>query len=162
MLKRALLFPALLGLGAATAFAQSNPRGEAKATVSGKTVAIEYGRPSLKGRDMLAQAEVGQAWRMGADSATTLNTEADLSFGGTTVPKGTYVLRATKVAADKWHLNVHKQDEARTKVADVPLDPTKLPASVETFTIDLTGQQDKGKLSLKWGTTGLETSFTAK
>ena len=162
MLKRALLFPALVGLSAATAFAQANPRGEAKATVSGKTVAIEYGRPSLKGRDMLGQAEVGKPWRMGADSDTTLSTEADLSFEGTTVSKGSYVLKATKVAADKWHLTVHKQDEAKTKVADVPLTPTKLPASVETFTIDLTGEQANGKLSLKWGTTGLETSFTAK
>ena len=79
MLKRLALLAAAVVV-AAPAFAQ-NPRGEAKASVAGKTVAIDYGRPSLKGRDMLGQAQVGQSWRMGADAATGLKTEADLSFG---------------------------------------------------------------------------------
>jgi hypothetical protein len=160
MLKRLALLGAALFV-AAPVFAQ-NSRGEAKATVAGKAVTIDYGRPSLKGRDMLGQAQVGQSWRMGADAATGLKTDADLSFGEVRVPKGEYVLTATKVAADKWQLNVLSKSEERAKVADVPLTVSKLDASVEQFTIELKGDQDKGELVLRWGTTALGTSFTGK
>jgi hypothetical protein len=160
MLKRFALVAAAV-CAAAPAFAQGNPRGEATATLSGKAVAIEYGRPSLKGRDMLGQAQVGQAWRMGADAATGLKTEADLAFGAVKVPKGEYILTATKVAADQWQLNVLSKAD-RSRIADVPLSTSKLPASVEQFTIDLKAEKDKGELKLSWGTTALATTFTGK
>jgi hypothetical protein len=160
MLKRFAL-AAVAFCVAAPVFAQGNPRGEAKATLAGKLVAIDYGRPSLKGRDMLGQAQVGQAWRMGADAATGLKTDADLAFGAVNVPKGDYILTATKVAADQWQLNILSKAD-RSKVADVPLTASKTPASVELFTIDVTGEKDKGELTLSWGSTALATTFTAK
>ena len=160
MLKRIAL-AALAVMVAGPAFAQMNPRGEAKAMVAGKAVSIEYGRPSLKGRDMLGQAQIGQAWRMGADAATSLKTDADLSFGSVAVPKGEYVLTATKVAADQWHLNVLSKAD-RSKVADIPLAQGKLDASVETFTVALKGEKDEGELEMHWGTTALKAPFTAK
>ena len=160
MLKRSAL-AALAVMVAASAFAQGNPRGEAKATVAGKAVSIEYGRPSLKGRDMLGQAQVGQAWRMGADAATGLKTDADLSFGSVVVPKGEYVLTATKIASDQWHLNVLSKAD-RAKVADIPLTQAKLDASVEIFTIALEGEKDKGEFEMQWGTTALKAAFTGK
>jgi hypothetical protein len=159
MMKRIACAAAVLAL-AAPAFAQ-NPRGEAKATVAGKAVSIDYGRPSLKGRDMLGQAQVGQAWRMGADAATSLKTDADLTFGTVSVPKGEYILTATKVSADAWHLNVLAKAD-RAKVADVPLTSGKAAASAEQFTIDLTGEGSKGALKLTWGATTLQAAFTGK
>jgi hypothetical protein len=160
MLKRMALAAAAVAL-AVPVFAQGNPRGEAKATVAGKTVSIDYGRPSLKGRDMLGQAQVGQAWRMGADAATRLLTEADLTFGSVSVPKGEYVLTATKVAADQWHLNVLDKTD-RSKVADIPLTLDKVEPGVEMFTVELQGDKDKGEFVMKWGTTTLQASFTGK
>lgn len=160
MLKRFAL-AAIAVCVASSAFAQANPRGAAKAVVAGKEVSVDYGRPSLKGRDMLGQAAVGQAWRMGADAATGLKTDADLSFGDVNVPKGEYILTATKVAADVWHLNVLAKAD-RAKVADVPLAASKTPASVELFTIDIKGEKDKGELKLSWGTIALAAPFTAK
>jgi hypothetical protein len=160
MLKR-LLFVAALCAFAAPAFPQGNPRGEAKATVAGKEVSIDYGRPSLKGRDMLAQARVGTPWRLGADAATTLTTEADLAFGDTTVPKGTYILTATKVDADTWHLNVLDQAD-RAKVADVALTPAKVDEETETLTIKLTGEGEKGSFEMTWGKTALKANFSGK
>jgi len=157
MIKRIALI-AVLVASAFPALAQ-NPRGEATATVAGKAVSIDYGRPSLQGRDMLAKAEVGQAWRLGADAATTLKTAADLDFGGKKVPKGDYVLTATKVDADTWVLNVAGKE---AKVAEIPLTSGKADPAVETFTIDLKSEKDKGELALRWGTLLLKTSFTGK
>lgn len=138
-----------------------NPRGEAKATLAGKAVAIEYGRPALKGRDMLGQAQVGQAWRMGADAATTLTTEADLAFGAAAVPKGKYVLTAKKVAEGQWSLLVNKEDRSAV-VAEVPLASSKLGESVEMLTIELRGEKGAGEFEMKWGTTALKAPFSAK
>jgi DUF2911 family protein len=158
MLHRAAAVVACLAL-AASAFAQRNPRGEAKLKLAGKAVAVEYGRPSLKGRDMLGQAQVGQDWRMGADAATTLSTEADLTFGRVQVPKGSYTLKARKVAADQWGLTVWRSDKL---VAEVPLESTKPPETVEVFTINLAEDKGQGVFRMSWGDRALSAHFTAK
>ncbi len=160
MLKRFVFVAALIGL-AAPAFPQANPRGEAEATFAGKSVSIEYGRPSLKGRDMLAQAKAGQSWRMGSDAATSLTTEVDLEFGDVSVPKGTYILTATKGEAGKWVMNVLAKED-REKVADVSLAPSKTEEATETFTIHLKAEGNEGRVKLLWGKTALKATFTAK
>jgi Protein of unknown function (DUF2911) len=160
MLKHRAVVACLLAMGVSPVLAHGAPRGEAKATVAGKAISVDYGRPSLNGRDMLGQAQVGTPWRMGADGPTTLTTDADLTFGAVSVPKGSYVLKATKTAEDKWTLNVLKKDG--TAAGDVPFVVGKLPESVEMFTIDAHGEKDAGDLELKWGTTSLKASFTAK
>lgn len=139
--------------------AAQNPRGEAKATVGGKAVSIDYGRPSLRGRDMIAQLEVGRPWRMGADAATTLKTEANLAFGTLQVPPGSYVLTLTKATVDTWLLNVKAGDKA---VADIPLVESKAAAPVETLTIDLKGEKAAGEFQMSWGSLVLKAPFSAK
>jgi len=157
---RAVGITVVLSLAAAAAFPAE--RGEAKATVAGKAVSIDYGRPSLQGRDMLGQAKVGTPWRMGADSPTRLKTAAELTFApGVVVPPGEYVLTATKTAPDKWQIDVKRESGDPIEVS---LASKTLPASVETFTIELTPDKDKnkGELALKWGTVALTTPFTAR
>jgi hypothetical protein len=146
-----------LALTALEARAQVAPRGEAKVTLAGKSIAIEYGRPALKGRDMLGQLPPEQPWRLGADSDTTLKTAADLSFGSVVVPKGDYVLSVKRSAEGKWRLIATGE-----KVVEVPLTETKLPASVEVFTIELTGKGNSGQFVAKWQTAQLSAPFTAK
>ena len=70
---------ALVAVLTATTVVAQEQRGETKATVAGKAVSVEYGRPVLAGRDMLGQAKVGTPWRMGSGSPTSLKTEADLT-----------------------------------------------------------------------------------
>ena len=159
MMKRMALL-ALVAL-APLGLAQGSDRGAARLAVGSKTFSIDYGRPGLKGRDMLGQSQVGLAWRMGADAATSLKTEADLAFGAVNVPKGEYILTATKVAADTWHLNVLAKAD-RAKVAEIPLTQGTLPQSVEMFTIALKGEKEKGEFEMHWGTTALKAAFTGK
>jgi hypothetical protein len=147
-----------LGLAAA-ATAQMNPRGEARVTLAGKPIVVDYGRPSLKGRDMLAKAEVGQEWRMGADTATTLDTPVSLSFGSTRVPPGEYVLRAKKVSDTDWVLKLERDGKA---AAEVPLQGSPLDKSVEMFTIDLAEEKGQGVFRMSWGNLALATRFTVK
>jgi hypothetical protein len=147
-----------LGLAAA-ASAQMNPRGEAKLTLAGQPIVVDYGRPSLKGRDMLGKAEVGQEWRMGADAATTLETPVSLHFGKTDVAPGTYVLRAKKVSDTDWVLKLEKDGKP---AAEVPLQTGPLDQSVEVFTIDLVQEKGEGVFRMSWGNRVLSTRFTAK
>jgi hypothetical protein len=161
MNKRYAMLAGLLA-AAVPALAHGADRGEAKASVGGKTVTVDYGRPSLKGRDMLGQAEVGKPWRMGSDASTTLKTEADLQFGSLAVPKGDYVLSATKVAPDKWEMTLTKAADDKAALGSVPLTPAKVADSVETFTIDLAGKGNAGEFTMTWGLTALKASFTGK
>ena len=91
------LIPIAVLAVAASAHAQSDraPRETVTALVNGKKVAVEYGRPSLKGRtvkDLLAQLPPNRVWRAGVDQATTLTTETDVLIGGKRVPAGKYTL----------------------------------------------------------------------
>lgn len=149
-----------VGLGLApAATAQMNPRGEAKVTLAGKPIVVEYGRPSLRGRDMLGMAAVGDEWRMGADSATTLKTPVGLRFGSTDVPAGEYVLKAKKVSAKDWVLKLEREGAA---AAEIPLKASALDSSVEVFTIDLAEEKGQGTFRMSWGNLALATPFTAK
>lgn len=71
------------------------PRETVTAEIDGKTVAIEYGRPALKGRamgELLSQLPEDRVWRAGVDQATTLTTPVDLMIGETRVPAGKYTV----------------------------------------------------------------------
>ena len=163
MRARALFASSVLAAAAITlpsaATAQMNPRGEARVTLAGKTIVVDYGRPSLKGRDMLGKAAVGDEWRMGADDATTLKTESALRFGSTAVAAGEYVLRAKKVSETDWVLKLSKDGAT---VAEAPLTASPLEKSVELFTIELVEEKGQGVLRLSWGNRALSVRFTAK
>ena len=95
--RTAVLMASALALGT-TAFAQPAdraPRETVIATLNGKKVAVEYGRPALKGRkvaELLGQLPPSRVWRLGVDQATTLTTEVPVLIGGVKVPAGKYTL----------------------------------------------------------------------
>jgi hypothetical protein len=164
-LKQTCAMGAVLILSALPGLAHGADRGKATVTLSGKTVSIDYGRPNLNARDMLGKAEIGKPWRLGADASTTLASEGDLAFGALAVPKGSYVLTATRTGESAWALNIARpgKDNARAeKVGDVPLTIATLPESVEQLTIDLKAEGPGASLTISWGKTALKTSFTAK
>ena len=129
-MKQALVIAAVL-LTQFSLEAQQDLRGTAEVTLKGKKVSIEYGRPSLRGRDMLGKAEPGMKWRMGMNAPTTMKTEANLVSGGVSIPAGDYKLQAKCVGADQWELLLNGDE------AVVPLKTEVVDANVETFTIYL-------------------------
>jgi hypothetical protein len=92
---------------AGSALAQGSPRGAASATVGGKKVSVDYGRPALKGRnldDLLKQLPADRIWRAGENQVTTLTTEGPISVGGKTVPAGKYSVYVHAAEGGAWDL----------------------------------------------------------
>jgi len=148
--------------------AAEGDRGTAIATFSGVVVSIDYGRPQLKGRDMLAQATDGMVWRMGMNEATEIKTDADLKFGETVIPKGSYSLWMKKIGPDQWHLVFNKktgvwghEHPAADDFAETPLTMSTNAESVERFTVELTAANETtGALKAIWGTALLSAELT--
>ncbi len=174
-MKRLLM--AVLAIGvivvvAQSGLAQGNPRGTAKISVGGKTISVEYGRPSLKGRpvaDMLARLKPGDFWRLGADKSTTFSNTADLQFGDVTVPNGEYSLWAERAADNSWKLVFNKQHgqwgtqhDTSQDLASVPLVETKGSNPAEMVTITLTKKGGGGVIAIQWGDMKLTASFKVK
>ena len=87
------------------------PREEAVLTLAGKRIAVVYGRPALRGREMFGvRIPWGEIWRTGSDEATKLTTEIELRFPGFVVPPGEYAL-FTVPGEQAWQLVVNRAAE---------------------------------------------------
>ena len=93
-MKRTIPF-LILSLIAVPGFSQMAPRDTAMTHVSGKTVSVEYGRPSLKGRNitnLTSKLGPDRIWRAGSEQVTTFSTEANLRIGDQLIKAGKYSL----------------------------------------------------------------------
>jgi len=142
-----------------------NPRGKVEASFNGKAVTVEYGRPSLNGRDMLAQAAPGMVWRLGSENATTITTEGDLMIGSNMAAAGAYSLFAKKTD-DGWDLRVNSETgqsglahDPEKDLFSAPLKVEMTDDSAEMFTISLMADGMNGTLKMQWGNTALVTDL---
>jgi hypothetical protein len=140
-------------------------RGKAEMKAGAGSITIDYGRPSLKGRDMLSQLQDGSFWRMGMNQATVLTTPVDLTFGSTKVAKGAYSVWLKK-AGDAFQLVFNSQTgqwgtqhDAAKDVTSVEMTKAPLSSPVETFTIEVTPAANGGTLDLSWGAMKLAAPF---
>src|SRR5437762_1439260 len=106
-LRKLMIAFGVLALAVACVAQQAANRGKAEATINGKKVSIDYGRPTLNGRDMLAQATVGTVWRVGMNQATEISTDGTLVVDGKDLTAGKYTLWVRKTGADTWTLAFH-------------------------------------------------------
>src|ERR1700749_2167960 len=88
----------------------ASPPGQATLTFAdGKTVTIDYSRPSMRNRKIFGGlVPYDQVWRTGANAATSLKTDVDLTIGGTAVPKGSYTVYSLP-GMNSWQLIINKQ-----------------------------------------------------
>ena len=138
-------------------------RGETKAKIGKASVAIAYGRPALNGRDPLKMIKPGQPWRIGSNAPTNIESDTDLSFAGTTVPKGKHILLAMQDEAGKWWLIISSKNnfeyEPSAKIAQAPMELRKGQDAVELLEIKLSGKDDRGTIEVAWGTLRLAATF---
>ena len=163
----------LLGLAiACAAQQQATNRGTTEATVNGKKVTISYGRPELKGRDMLAQASTGTVWRVGMNQATEITTDGTLVVGGKELTAGKYTLWVRKTGDDTWTLAFHpktgvwgRPELREGYAAETPLKLEKAADSAEQLVITLSSMTDKKSeagIAIHWGTALLTGGFGVK
>jgi hypothetical protein len=119
-MKRLFICTGLL-LGAVSLFAQQKPPASPPATelasIGGKSISITYSSPRVKGRaghiftkdGLISHDPHYPVWRAGANAATTLMTDAELTIGDLDVPAGKYTLFVDISDPSNWVLIVNKQ-----------------------------------------------------
>ncbi|HEY2017151.1 MAG TPA: DUF2911 domain-containing protein [Bryobacteraceae bacterium] len=151
-----------------------SPAKETSVTIAGKTINISYSAPSVRGRTIFGDSGILKSdgtypvWRAGADEATQLHTDADLTINGLAVPKGDYTLWVD-LDAGKWQLIVNKKQSWGTdydKSQDVgrtAMTMSKPSAPVEQYRMTLTSAGgNRGKLELAWENMAASVNFTVK
>ncbi len=72
---------------------RASKNGHTEGEIAGVSIAIDYGRPNVKGREIWGDlVPFGQVWRTGANEATTIEFSADIMIGGESLPAGKYGL----------------------------------------------------------------------
>ena len=163
-MKRLFLCAGILA-ASAVMFAQkappASPAETATGTIGGHAITIKYSSPRVKDREghiftkdgLISHNPHYPVWRAGANSATTLVTDASLKIGDLDVPAGTYTLFVDISDPDQWTLIVNKQTgqwglsyDASKDLGKTKMDMSKPTSMVE----DLTYTIAKGKLTLAW------------
>jgi len=155
-MKKLLLIALAVMLAGALVWAQRkplSPPARAEGKIGTSNVSIDYSAPSMRGRVIFGElVPYDKVWRTGANAATTLVTDMDLTIGDLAVPKGTYTI-FTIPSKDEWTLIVNKEtgqwgtrydeskDLGRTKMVVEPVDE-----AVETFVIGV----ENDSLTFTW------------
>ena len=178
MQKRIALCSVIALLLSSVAFAQmggggARPSPAASATCDlggSKTIKTDYSSPRVKGRKIYGElVPFGEVWRTGANEATTFVPSADVVVGGKTVPAGSYTI-FTIPNADKWTLIINKKTGEwgipykyeSDELARVDMKASKLPSTVENFTIAYDKSAGGCTMRIDWEKTRASVDISAK
>jgi hypothetical protein len=140
------------GVGAAS------PNLVAKGMIGGQSVVVSYGSPRRRGRVILgAVVPFDKVWRTGANEATVLTIDKNMTIGGAQVPAGAYSLWTIPKRDGTVQLIINRQhgqwgtnyDSAQDLVR-VPMKASTAPAPQENFLIDIPGSGASGELRISW------------
>jgi hypothetical protein len=94
-----------------TTWAQSPAATATGKLASGANITVKYSSPSVKGRKIWGSDLVpyGKVWRAGANEATTIETDKDITIAGKTLPKGKYSLYAEPANDKDWTIYINSQ-----------------------------------------------------
>ena len=153
-----------------------SPPAKASISISGKTISIDYSSPRVRGREgkiftkdgLISHDPHYPVWRAGANAATTLHTDADLTIGDLNVPAGNYTLFIDISNPDQWVLIVSKATGEwglsydKTKdLGRVEMQMSKPRAMVEDLAWRLTSHGgDSGHMSIEWENMRASVPFT--
>jgi len=142
-------------------------------------IAITYSQPHARGRKIVGGLiPTDTVWRFGANIATTLHTDLDITLGSLALRRGDYTLFLLHDAKDTWQLIVNSQTaqwgtdhDASRDIGRVTLTASTMRDNEETFTIYLVPDSPNpgsgyanlsGVLRIRWGTIDLRAPWTVK
>jgi len=173
-LNRILTSTLLVAATAGFLIGQASPPKDTSVEIGGKKITIKYSAPSMRGRQIFGSGGVVSkdptypVWRAGANSATALHTDANLTIGNLNVPAGDYTLFVA--LENPWKLIVSKETgewglsyHADKDLGRVPMAVSRPSAPIETYKMTLTAiGGNKGKLTLEWENVIASVDFTVK
>ena len=145
-----------------------SPHVRAEWTIDGAAIAVEYGRPSLKGRPESQMMPAGQPWRTGADQATIITSDKPLTFGTLTLAAGTPYTINTVPGDKDWQLVIGKLDkpgqwgipyQPALEIGRVPMKVGKAGKASEQLTIAIDDTAAGATLRIEWGTVSATAPF---
>lgn len=162
-MKKLIIFSFLLITGVSSAqisMPQASPISKVNQTVGLTQIAVDYHRPSAKGRAVYGElVPYGKNWRTGANENTTITFSQDVIIEGKPLAQGTYALYTTP-KADSWDIIFYKDTNnwglpevwSEDKVAlKASAKPESLNRLVETFTISFNNvTTESTNLELSW------------
>jgi len=174
---------------AGSAALRAQPSGRGRTTVELRRggdrtpirIMIDYGQPHARGRTIVGNVvPMDAVWRTGANEATSLVTDADLTIGGVAVPKGSYTLY-TLPSRNGWKLIINKNTGQwgtdylpEHDLARVDLKARQLREPLDSFSIwlvpdversaqgGITGGLPRGVLRLAWGDVELSADWSVR
>lgn len=133
----------------------------------GLEITIDYSQPSKKGRLIFGEESegalqpYGKYWRLGANAATEISFNKDVSFGGKALDAGTYRMYAVP-GPDSFEVTLNSETGVFFGVAEPDYDldvltvevPVQKPSStVETFTIGFSSTDQGAIINFTWDQT---------
>lgn len=138
---------------------QQSPKARIEQQVGVTQFAVAYSSPGVKGRKIWGSVvPFGEVWRTGANEATTFTASRDFTFGGTSVPAGTYSL-FTIPAEGKWTVVLNSNPktwgsfdyDAAKDVARIEVTPQTMPEARERLAFFFSNATETGaRLDLEW------------
>jgi hypothetical protein len=144
---------------AGTGLGALSTRDTARAMIGGAEVSVDYGRPAVRGRQILGNVvPFGEVWRTGANDPTMFSTSRDLQVGDRTLPAGDYTLltlpseTGAEVIFSRQPADVPGHDPAYD-LARIPAEVLEARTPVERLTITFEpGESGASSLVLAWHT----------
>ena len=143
-----------------------SPRREMRGTVGGAAVVVNYGSPSVKGRNLWGELVPHDAvWRTGANEATTIEFANDVTVEGEELPAGKYAFFTIPKATGAWDVIFNSTaDQWGSYDYDETNDAlrvTATPIMVDDSSETLEYMIDGDNLVLTWGTMTLPLTVKA-
>ena len=145
-----------------------SPRDTVSITQEDLSLEVDYSRPFKNERLIFGSSSdgalvpYGEYWRLGANFATTFETNKEISFAGRPLAAGKYRVYAVP-EQDHWVISIntefsgfgYNEPDYEKDIMSVNIASAQLMNAVEQFTIDFVEGTDSLSLRFRWDTTSV-------